>query len=806
MSVYDFKKIEDKWQKIWTENGQYKTDTTDSSKPNYYTLEMFPYPSGNIHMGHVRNYSIGDVVARFKKMEGYNVLHPMGWDSFGLPAENAAIKHGVHPHKWTMANIEDMKGQLKLLGLSYDWEREVATSTPEYYKFTQEIFLKFLEAGLAYKKKSFVNWCPSCETVLANEQVVQGQCERCDAVVVKKDLEQWYFKTTAFAEELLNDLDTLDGWPEKVKTMQRNWIGKSNGAELIFDIDGTDKSMTVYTTRPDTTYGVTFMVLAPESELVQELVKGTEYEADVNAFIQKMHTKTEIERTASDVEKEGMFIGKYVINPVNGKKIPVWIANYVLADYGTGAIMAVPAHDDRDRDFAEKFNLDIIPVIDEDNKMINSEEFNGMDAKDAFEGVVERLAKENRGKKTVNYRLRDWLLSRQRYWGCPIPVVYCDDCGIVPVDKKDLPVLLPTDVEFTGKGESPLTTSKTFINTTCPKCGKHATRDVDTMDTFVDSSWYFLRYIDNKNQEAMFDSEVVNKWMPVDQYIGGVEHAIMHLLYARFFVKALKKVGMVDFDEPFKNLLTQGMVLMDGSKMSKSKGNTVSPLEIIDKYGADTARLFVLFAAPPERDLDWSEQGVEGCFRFLNRVYRLVDELAEVAKSNAEVKAVTKEDKAMRLVIHSTLKKVTADLSEKFGFNTAIASLMELINEMYKYKELDTRNDGIIREGIETIVTILAPFTPHIGEELWTMIGKEGSVFNISWPAYDESALVQDEVEVIVQVNGKLRAKVSMDANISREDMEKVAMEDEKVKAAIEGKNVVKVIAVPKKLVNIVVK
>ena len=806
MSVYDFKKIEQKWQKIWTENDQYKTDTTDSSKPNYYTLEMFPYPSGNIHMGHVRNYSIGDVVARFKKMEGYNVLHPMGWDSFGLPAENAAIKHGVHPHKWTMANIEDMKGQLKLLGLSYDWEREVATSTPEYYKFTQEIFLKFLEAGLAYKKKSFVNWCPSCETVLANEQVVGGQCERCDAVVVKKDLEQWYFKTTAFAEELLNDLDTLDGWPEKVKTMQRNWIGKSNGAELIFDIDGTDKSMTVYTTRPDTTYGVTFMVLAPESDLVQELVKGTEYEADVNAFIQKMHTKTEIERTASDVEKEGMFIGKYVINPVNGKKIPVWIANYVLADYGTGAIMAVPAHDDRDRDFAEKFNLDIIPVIDEDNKMINSEEFNGMDAKDAFEGIVEKLAKENRGKKTVNYRLRDWLLSRQRYWGCPIPVVYCDDCGIVPVDKKDLPVLLPTDVEFTGKGESPLTTSKEFATTACPCCGKEARREVDTMDTFVDSSWYFLRYIDPKNTEEPFSKEMVNKWMPVDQYIGGVEHAIMHLLYSRFFVKAFKSMGMVDFDEPFKNLLTQGMVLMDGSKMSKSKGNTVSPIEIINKYGADTARLFVLFAAPPERDLDWSEQGVEGCFRFLNRVYRLVDELAEVAKTNAEVKAVTKEDKAMRLVIHSTLKKVTADLSEKFGFNTAIAALMELINEMYKYKELDTRNDGIIREGIETIVTILAPFTPHIGEELWTMIGKEGSVFNISWPKYDESALVQDEVEVIVQVNGKLRDKISMDANIAREDMEKIALESEKVKAAIEGKNVVKVIAVPKKLVNIVVK
>lgn len=806
MSVYNFKKIEKKWQQKWVEDNQYKTDTTDTSKPNYYTLEMFPYPSGKIHMGHVRNYSIGDVVARFKKMEGYNVLHPMGWDSFGLPAENAAIKHGIHPHKWTMENIEDMKGQLKLLGLSYDWEREVATSTPEYYRFTQEIFLKFLEAGLAYKKKSFVNWCPSCETVLANEQVVQGQCERCDTVVVKKDLEQWYFKTTAFAEELLNDLDKLDGWPEKVKTMQKNWIGKSEGAELVFDIDGTDKSMTVYTTRPDTTYGVTFIVLAPESELVQELVAGTEYEEDVNAFIAKMHTKTEIERTSSDVEKEGMFIGKYVINPVNGNKIPVWIANYVLADYGTGAIMAVPAHDDRDGDFAKKYDLEVIPVIDEDNKMINSEKFNGMDASEAFEKIVEKLAKDNRGKKTTNYRLRDWLLSRQRYWGCPIPVVYCDDCGIVPVDKKDLPVLLPTDVEFTGKGDSPLTTSQAFKTTPCPHCGKEARREVDTMDTFVDSSWYFLRYIDPKNTEEPFSTEMVNKWMPVDQYIGGVEHAIMHLLYSRFFVKAFKSMGMVDFDEPFKNLLTQGMVLMNGSKMSKSKGNTVSPLEIIDEYGADTARLFVLFAAPPERDLDWSEQGVEGCFRFINRVYRLVDELAEIAKSNAEVKAVTKEDKAMRLVIHSTLKKVTADLSEKFGFNTAIAALMELINEMYKYKELDTRNEGIIREGIETIVTILAPFTPHVGEELWTMIGKEGSVFDISWPKYDESALVQDEVEVIVQVNGKLRAKISMDANISKEDMEKIALENDKVQVAIEGKNIVKVIAVPKKLINIVVK
>lgn len=806
MNTYNPNKVESKWQQAWAENNQYRTETKDSSKENYYVLEMFPYPSGKIHMGHVRNYSIGDVVARFKKMEGYNVLHPMGWDSFGLPAENAAIKHGIHPHKWTMENIEDMKGQLKLLGLSYDWDREIATSTPEYYKMTQEIFLKFLEHGLAYKKKSFVNWCPSCETVLANEQVVQGQCDRCDSVVIKKDLEQWYFKTTHYAEELLNDLDELDGWPDKVKTMQKNWIGKSVGAEITFDIEGMDKSVTVFTTRPDTVYGVSYMVLAPEHELVKKLVKGTEYEADVDAFISKMHTMTEIERTSTETEKEGMFIGKYVINPISGKKVPLWIANYVLADYGTGAVMAVPAHDERDEEFAGKYNLDVIKVIDEDNKMINSEEFNGLEVEKGFEGIVSKIEEMKIGKRTVNYRLRDWLLSRQRYWGCPIPVVYCDDCGIVPVKQEDLPVLLPTDVEFTGKGESPLTTSKKFMTTSCPKCGKEARREVDTMDTFVDSSWYFLRYIDNKNESEPFKKELVNKWMPVDQYIGGVEHAIMHLLYSRFFVKAFNDMGMLDFKEPFKNLLTQGMVLKEGTKMSKSKGNVVSPLEIIDEYGADTARLFVLFAAPPERDLDWSEQGVEGCFRFLNRVYRLVDELSDIVKSNYEIGELSKEDKAMRYTIHTTLKKVTEDLSNKFGFNTAISALMELINEMYKYKELENRNEGVIKEGIETIVTILAPFTPHIGEELWDMIGKDGSVFDIKWPNYDETALVKDEVEIVVQINGKVRGKLSIASNINKDEMERLAIEDEKIKALVDGKTIVKVVAVPKKLVNIVVK
>ncbi|CEJ72579.1 leucyl-tRNA ligase [[Clostridium] sordellii] len=806
MRVYKPNEVEAKWQKTWETNQQYKTNTEDSSKPKYYTLEMLPYPSGKIHMGHVRNYSIGDVIARFKKMQGYNVLHPMGWDSFGLPAENAAIKHGIHPHKWTMENIEDMKGQLKLLGLSYDWDREIATSTPEYYKFTQEIFLKFLEHGLAYKKKSFVNWCPSCETVLANEQVVQGACERCDSVVVKKDLEQWYFKTTHFAEELLQDLDTLDGWPEKVKTMQKNWIGKSTGAEITFDIDGTDKNVTVFTTRPDTVYGVSYMVLAPEHELVKELVAGTEYEEEVAKFIAKMHTMTEIERTSSDLEKEGMFIGKHVINPLNGEKVELWIANYVLVDYGTGAVMAVPAHDERDGEFASKYNLNAIEVINEDNIMINSGEFDGMEASKAFDAIIAKLEEMKIGKKTVNYRLRDWLLSRQRYWGCPIPVVYCDECGLVPEKKENLPVLLPTDIEFTGKGESPLTTSKEFMNATCPCCGKPARREVDTMDTFVDSSWYFLRYIDAQNMKEPFAKDVVDKWMPVDQYIGGVEHAIMHLLYARFFVKAFNEMGMVDFKEPFKNLLTQGMVLKDGSKMSKSKGNVVSPLEIIDEYGADTARLFVLFAAPPERDLEWSDQGVEGCFRFLNRVYRLVDELADITKSEATLGELTKEDKAMRFTINATLKKVTEDLNEKFGFNTAISALMELINEMYKYKELENRNDAVIKEAIETIVTILAPFAPHIGEELWTMIGKDGSIFDISWPSYDESALVKDEVEVVVQVNGKVRGKLSVASNISREEMQEAAMNDEKIKTLVEGKTIVKVIAVPKKLVNIVVK
>lgn len=806
MSVYDFKSIEKKWQKAWDEKGQYKMDTRDTSKPKYYCLEMFPYPSGKIHMGHVRNYSIGDVVARFKKMQGYNVLHPMGWDSFGLPAENAAIKNNIHPHVWTMSNIEEMKEQLSMLGLSYDWDKEVATSTPEYYKWTQKIFLEFYKAGLAYKKNSFVNWCPSCETVLANEQVVQGQCERCDSLVEKKELEQWYFRTTEFSEELLADLDGLDGWPEKVRLMQKNWIGKSFGANVTFQIDGSDQEISVYTTRPDTIFGSTFMVLAPESHLARDLVAGTEYESVLDEFLGKMHTMTQIEREAADLEKEGKFIGKYVINPLTGKKMPIWIANYVLADYGTGAVMGVAAHDDRDNDFAKKYDLEIIPVIDKDDKMINSGQFDGMNKDEAFDKIIEKLEEMGKGNKKTNFRLRDWLISRQRYWGCPIPVIYCPDCGIVPVDEKDLPVLLPTDVEFTGKGESPLASSKTFTECSCPKCGKPARREVDTMDTFVDSSWYYMRYADNMNSDRPFDTDVVNNWLPVDQYIGGVEHAILHLLYARWFTKAFKKLGWTSHDEPFKNLLTQGMVLMDGSKMSKSKGNTVSPVELVEKYGADTARLFILFAAPPERDLEWSEQGVEGCFKFLNRVYRLVDELAPVAKLELEFGNLTKADKDMRAKTNNTLKKVTEDLNDKFGFNTAIAALMELINDLYKYKELEDRNDAVIKEAIKAVVVILAPFAPHLGEELWLMIGKEASVFDIGWPDYDKSAIQLDEVEIIVQVNGKVRNKINAPVGIDQDVMKNLALNDEKIKEFIEGKNVVKVIAIPSKLVNIVVK
>ena len=819
---YDFKGIEEKWQNYWRENHSFKT-VEDDSKEKYYVLEMFPYPSGKLHMGHVRNYSIGDVIARAKAMQGYNVLHPMGFDSFGLPAENAAIKHGAEPSKWTWDNIHEMEEQLDRLGLSYDWDREVQTCNPEYYKWMQWIFIQFFNKGLAYKKENPVNWCPGCQTVLANEQVVDGCCERCKSPVGKKNLSQWYFKITDYAERLLDNLDTLEGWPNKVKVMQKNWIGKSTGAEIKFKIDETDLELQVFTTRADTLFGVTYMVMAPEHPYVLDLVKGTEYEAAVLEYIDRVEHMNDIERTSTSNEKTGVFIGKYGVNPVNGKKVPIFISDYVLMGYGTGAIMAVPAHDQRDFDFAKKFDLEIIPVVDPGNPeidvhnlteafaaegtMINSGKFDGMNNKEAIDAVIEWLNEEGIGKKTINYRLRDWLISRQRYWGTPIPMIYCEDCGWVPEKEENLPVMLPTDVEFTGKGESPLTTSKTYAECTCPKCGKKARREMDTMDTFLDSSWYFLRYCDPKNAEEAFSKEKADYWMNVDQYIGGVEHAILHLMYARFFQMALYDLGLVNCEEPFKNLLTQGMVNKDGRKMSKSVGNVVSPDEIIKKYGADTARLFILFAAPPERELDWSDAGVEGSYRFLNRVYRMVYDFVEAGGAdheNYEVK--TAAAKELNYVLNTTIKKVTEDVSERFSFNTAISSIMELVNELYRYKELEEADSAFVKKAIETVVTILSPFTPHICEEMWQQLGHEESLINVSWPAYDEAALVKDTVEIVIQLNGKVKEKLNIANNLSREEMQITALENDKVKALIEGKNVVKVIAVPNKLVNIVVK
>lgn len=715
-----------------------------------------------------------------------------------------------------------MREQLKELGLSYDWDREVATCHPDYYKWMQWIFIQFYKKGLAYKKENPVNWCPSCQTVLANEQVVDGKCERCKTLVGKKDLSQWYFKITDYAERLLDNLEELPGWPNKVKLMQKNWIGKSIGAEVTFEIDGFDKGLDVFTTRPDTLYGVTYMVMAPEHPYLKELVAGSEYEEPVNAYVDKVQHMSDIERTSTTNEKTGQFTGRYAINPLTGKKVPIFISDYVLMDYGTGAIMAVPAHDQRDFDFAKKFDLEIIPVVDSDDPevdvydlkaafaaegtMINSEMFNGMNNKEAIEKIIDYLEEKKIGKKSINYKLRDWLISRQRYWGTPIPMIHCDDCGWVPEKEENLPVLLPADVQFTGKGESPLATSKTFVNTTCPVCGKPAKRELDTMDTFLDSSWYFLRYCDPKNTEAPFGKDKADYWMNVDQYIGGVEHAILHLMYARFFQMALYDLGLVSTEEPFKNLLTQGMVIKDGAKMSKSLGNVVSPKEIIEKYGADTARLFILFAAPPERELDWSDKGVEGSFRFINRVYRMVYDFSQnfsEVPDSYEVKGDA--DKSMAYWLNYAIKKVSDDIGERFNFNTAISTIMELVNEMYRYKE-GAINPGLYGAAIKDLIIMLAPFVPHVTEEMWEHLGYEGSVHDQSWPEYDEKALVKDTVEIVVQVNGKIKEKLDIAGGLSKEEMEKTVMENEKVKGLIEGKNVVKVIAVPGKLINIVVK
>ncbi|MBQ6456305.1 MAG: leucine--tRNA ligase [Mogibacterium sp.] len=822
---YDFTAIESKWQKIWEEEDAFRT-VEDDSKEKCYVLEMFPYPSGKLHMGHVRNYSIGDVIARFKKMAGYNVLHPMGYDSFGLPAENAAIKNNAEPAKWTYDNMDEMDKQLKSMGLSYDWDRKVATCTPEYYRWMQWIFIQFYKKGLAYKKDNPVNWCPSCQTVLANEQVVDGKCERCHTEVTKKNLSQWYLKITDYADRLLDNLDKLEGWPDKVKTMQRNWIGKSYGANIDFEIKDSDKKLEVFTTRADTLFGATYMVMSPEHPFVDELVAGRPEEAEVKAYQEKVRHMSDIERTSTSNEKTGVFIGRYAVNPVNGKEIPIYISDYVLMGYGTGAIMAVPAHDQRDFDFAKAFGLEIIPVVDPEDpsidlydlkeafvaegKMINSGQFDGMNNKEAIPKMIDWLNEQGIGDKTVNFRLRDWLISRQRYWGTPIPMIWCDDCGWVPEKEENLPVLLPTDVEFTGKGESPITTSKTFVNTVCPCCGKPARREVDTMDTFLDSSWYFLRYCDPHNEELPFSREKADYWMNVDQYIGGVEHAILHLMYARFFQMFLHDIGMSREEEPFRNLLTQGMVIKDGAKMSKSLGNVVSPAEIQAKYGSDTARLFILFAAPPEKELDWSDEGVEGSYRFLNRVYRLVFEYIESIRGDQrefpEPVCENENDKSLNFMLNSTIKKVGEDAGGRFNFNTAIASIMELVNEMYKYKQHAEMNLPLFNKAIETLLTVLNPFTPHITEEMWNQLGHEDRLYAKSWPVYDESALVKDEIEIIVQINGKLKDKFLMPNNSSKEDTEQAARRLEKVKEATEGKNIVKVIVIPGKIVNFVVK
>lgn len=819
---YDFRDIEARWQHTWEEQDLFRS-TEEPEQKKYYVLEMFPYPSGKLHMGHVRNYSIGDVVARFLKMQGYNILHPMGWDSFGLPAENAAIKHGAHPAEWTTQNIQEMKHQLKQLGFSYDWDREVATYHPDYYKWMQWIFIQFFKRGLAYKKEHPVNWCPSCHTVLANEQVVEGQCERCSAVVTKKNLSQWYLKITDYADRLLEDLDTLSGWPEKVRTMQRNWIGKSEGAEVSFRLKGREEDLTVFTTRADTLFGVTYMVLSPEHSLVKPLVKDTAYEAAALAYIERCSKMSDIERTDTTNEKTGEFLGCYAINPVNDREVPIYISDYVLLDYGTGAVMGVPAHDQRDFEFATAFGLDIVPVVHPEDplidvehlneafvaegSMINSGSYNGLHNAEGSRRIIADLEAAGRGKATVNFRLRDWLISRQRYWGTPIPMIHCDDCGWVPEKEENLPVLLPTDVVLTGRGESPLATSPTFVHAQCPCCGKPARRELDTMDTFLDSSWYYLRYCDAGNAEEAFRKDRADYWMAVDQYIGGVEHAILHLLYSRFFTKVFYDMGLCSVEEPFTNLLTQGMVLKDGNKMSKSMGNVVSPEEIIERYGADTARLFILFASPPEKELEWTDAGVEGSFRFINRVYRLVEEMVGVTSGIPLVyRAEGSDDKQLDYVLNHTVKRVTEDIKNRFNFNTAISAVMELVNEMYRYKELDDINLGLLACATDRLVRMLSPFIPHVAEEMWAALGNTESVYLASWPQYDPSALILDSVEIVVQINGKVRERAVVAAGLDRERFTEEVLACEPVAALIEGKDVIKMIAVPDRLLNIVIK
>ncbi|VAX19904.1 Leucyl-tRNA synthetase [hydrothermal vent metagenome] len=830
---YDFRALETKWRKKWEDEGSFKVKT-DPSKKKFYLLEMFPYPSGKLHMGHLRNYAIGDAIARKKRMEGFNVLHPIGWDSFGLPAENAAIANKTHPYKWTVGNIDEMRRQFESMGLSYDWEREVATSHPGYYKWTQWIFARMVDEGIAYRKKSFINWCTCCNTVLANEQVVNGGCWRCDSVVEQKERDGWFLKITDYAEDLLKGLDELkDGWPERVLTMQKNWIGKSRGAEVDFEID-SGGSIRVFTTRPDTLYGATFLALAPEHPLSRELTVGSELEKDVEAFIQEVVSQDTITRTSEGTEKKGVFTGRYAKNPLNGELIPIWIANFVLIEYGSGAIMSVPAHDQRDFEFARKYDIPVRQVIcpedevqnvacnetdneamDEaypgDGVMVNSGPFNGLhNRKDGIGRVIEHLKKNGIGEGTVNYRLRDWGISRQRYWGAPIPVVFCDKCGPVRVPDDQLPVILPTDIKFAESGKSPIATMDSFINTLCPKCGGDAKRETDTMDTFMCSSWYFNRYTSPRCETALADKQDVDYWAPVDQYVGGIEHAVLHLLYARFFTKFLKDIGAVSVSEPFARLLTQGMVVKDGAKMSKSKGNVVPLDTMCKKYGADATRLFILFAAPPERDLEWDDSGIEGASRFLNRLHRLVTGSLSLIKKGdtkniAQLDKLPKELASIRRATHKTIVRVNNDFT-RFQFNTVIAGVMELLNSVNAVKfDGSVESASVLREAVETMLKVLQPISPHVTGELWEMMGHATDLLDEPWPLEDKACLVEDEALIVVQVNGKLRGKITVPIDASKDAVKNAALDDSKVKKFIESKEIRKVIVVPGKLVNIVV-
>ncbi|HIK43215.1 leucine--tRNA ligase [Thermoleptolyngbya sp. M55_K2018_002] len=853
-SRYNPAEIEEKWQTAWDAQGLDQT-LEDSSKPKFYALSMFPYPSGNLHMGHVRNYTITDVIARVQRMRGYRVLHPMGWDAFGLPAENAAIDRGVAPAKWTYQNVAQMRAQLKRLGLSYDWSREVTTCSPDYYKWTQWIFLQFFQAGLAYQKEAAVNWDPIDQTVLANEQVdSEGKSWRSGAKVERRLLKQWFLKITDYAEQLLQDLNQLDGWPERVRLMQENWIGKSTGAEVVFKTEAGD-DLTVYTTRPDTLWGATFMVLSPEHPLVDKLTTEAQA-AEVAAYKIAAAGKSEIDRTAEDREKTGVWTGSYAINPVNDEKIPVWIADYVLMGYGTGAIMAVPAHDQRDFEFARKFRLKVKVVVQPEGETLDGDTMTvphagegvmvhsgpldgipaGKGAGQSVEAAVKWLEANGKGKGTANYRLRDWLISRQRYWGCPIPVVHCPSCGTVPVPDDQLPVTLPEQVEFSGRGPSPLAKLEDWVNVPCPTCGTPAKRETDTMDTFICSSWYFLRYPDARNENAAFDPAKTNDWMPVDQYVGGIEHAILHLLYSRFFTKVLRDRHLLNFDEPFKRLLTQGMVqaaayknpltgkyiapadIADLSdprdpatgdklevvfeKMSKSKYNGIDPKDVLEKYGADTARMFILFKAPPEKDLEWDDADVEGQFRFLNRVWRLVTEFQASGAKPRGSGNLTKPEKDLRRAIHTAIKEITEDLEGDYQFNTAVSELMKLSNAL---NDAPCKESPVYAEGIETLLALLAPFAPHIAEELWHLLGHADSVHHHAWPVADPEALVVDEIPLVIQIMGKTRGTIQVPAGADAQTLEQLATESELAQRYIEGKTIKKVIVVPGKLVNFVV-